>query len=251
MISLSSVFPAAPADPTSSALVIRAYDSDVEGDDLMFSKDWAWTDLPDQRYAGAGWRGVPGQGGARAAAMNVAAELAKLDYVELFLRTGTAQMDRLWTAANGPRDLEALAVDPNAAWQPRFLAAEILFRKLPGFPSGEQKQALAVAYVETLRAASIGNPWGLPGELDGPAGQHLVSLGEVASSGLIALLDDGRRVPYWGSQEAMLGNSYTFRVKDFAAFFLSRIRGVPYVLHTDPAARDGAIQALRNPLGRV
>ena len=47
VISLSSVFPAALADPTSgSPLVIRAYSSDVEGDDLMFSKDWAWTDLP-------------------------------------------------------------------------------------------------------------------------------------------------------------------------------------------------------------
>ena len=158
--------------------------------------------------------------------MNVAAELANLDYVELFLRTGTARMDRLWADANGPRDLEALAVDPNAAWQPRFLAAEILFRKLPDFPSGEQKPALAAPYLEALRAASIANPWGLPGELDGPAGRHLVSLGEVASSGLMTLLEDGRRVPYWGSQEAMLGNSYVFRVKDFAAFFLSRIRGV-------------------------
>ena len=43
----------------------------------------------------------------------------------------------------------------------------------------------------------------------------------------------------------MLGNSYAFRVMDFAAFFLSTIRGLPYVLHTDPAARDGAIQALK------
>ena len=46
VISLSSVFPAAPADPTSSPLIIRAYDSDWEGDDLMFEKEWAWSALP-------------------------------------------------------------------------------------------------------------------------------------------------------------------------------------------------------------
>ena len=131
MISMSAVFPAAPADPTSSALVIRAYDSDVEGDDLMFSKDWAWTNLPTNDTQERDGGKIQGQGGARAAAMNVAAELAKLDYVELFLTTRTAQMDRLWTAANGPRDLEALAMDPETAWKPRFLAAEILFRKRP------------------------------------------------------------------------------------------------------------------------
>jgi len=177
--------------------------------------------------------------------MNVAAELAKLDYVELFLRTGTAQMDRLWSGPNGPRELEALAVDSDAAWEPRFLASEILFRKRPDFPSVEQKHALASAYVEALRAARVGNIWGLPGELDGPAGQHLVSLGEEVAPGLMRLLDDDRQVPYWGSKEAMLGNSYAFRVKDFAAFFLSKIRGVSYVLHTDPSARDADIPALR------
>lgn len=175
--------------------------------------------------------------------MNVAAELGRLDYVELFMRSGTAAMDRLWNAGHGPEDLAALAVDANAPWQPRFLAAEILFRKRPGFPSVEQKPTLASAYVEALRAAAIGNPWGLPGELDGPAGQHLVSLGDAASPGLMTLLEDGRLVPYWGSQEATLGNSYAFRVKDFAAFFLSKIRGGPYVLHVDPAARDADIQA--------
>jgi hypothetical protein len=177
--------------------------------------------------------------------MSVADELAKLDYVELFLRTGTAQMDRLWSRWNGPRDLEALAVDPNAAWEPRFLAAEILFRKRSDFPSADQRNALASAYVDALRAASVANPWGLPGELDGPAGQHLVSLGEAVTPGLMPLLDDDRRVPYWGSQEATLGNSYAFRVKDFAAFFLSTIRGLPYVLHRDPSARDADIEKLK------
>ena len=43
---LSSVFPGPSVDPTSSALLINAYDEDVEGDDLMFTKTWPWSDLP-------------------------------------------------------------------------------------------------------------------------------------------------------------------------------------------------------------
>jgi hypothetical protein len=177
--------------------------------------------------------------------MNVAAELATLDYVELFLRTGTARVDRLWSASNGPRDLDALALNPDAPWKSRFLAAEILFRKRPDFPPAGQQQALAPVYVEALRSADMGNVWGLPGELDGPAGQHLVRLGGAVTPGLIRLLDDGRQVPYVGSKEAMVGNSYAFRVKDFAAFFLSKIRGVSYLLDADPTARDAAIQQLK------
>lgn len=46
VIAMSDVFPAAPADPASFPLTIRAYDSDWEGDDLMFEKEWAWSALP-------------------------------------------------------------------------------------------------------------------------------------------------------------------------------------------------------------
>jgi hypothetical protein len=177
----------------------------------------------------------------------LAAELAALGYLDLFMRAGTEHQDRLWNRPDGPEELEALAVDPSASWGPRFLAAEILFRKQAGFPRNDQRDALAPAYVEALRHATMGNPWGLPGELDGDAGRHLVSLGEAAAVALEPLLDDERRVPYWGSQEATWGNSFAFRVKDFAAFFVSAIRGRPYVLHTDPSARDGDIQKLVRP----
>ena len=177
----------------------------------------------------------------------LAAELAALGYTDLFMRAGTQDLDRLWNRPRGPQELEALAIDPDASWEPRFLAAEILFRKQAGFPRTEQRAALAGAYAEALRHAAVGNPWGLPGELDGDAGRHLVSLGEPAAVALEPLLDDQRRIPFWGSKEATLGNSYAFRVKDFAAFFLSAIRRRPYVLHTDPSARDADIKKLVRP----
>jgi hypothetical protein len=172
------------------------------------------------------------------------AELAALSYLDLFMRAGTAEQDRLWNRSNGPDELEALAVDPSVSWEPRFLAAEILFRKRTSFPRNDQRAALVPVYVEALRHATMGNPWGLPAKLDGDAGRHLVSLGEPAAVALESLLDDARRVPYWGSQEATLGNSFAFRVKDFAAYYISAIRGWPYVLHADPSARDEDIQKL-------
>ena len=43
---LSSVFPESSVDPASSPLLVKAFDEDVDGDDLMFEQTWAWTDLP-------------------------------------------------------------------------------------------------------------------------------------------------------------------------------------------------------------
>jgi hypothetical protein len=125
------------------------------------------------------------------------------------------------------------------------LAAEILFRKRDNFPRADQCEVLASAYVDALKGATIGNPWGLPGELNGPAGRHLVSLGEPVAKGLESLLADDGAVLYIGSQDATWGNRFKFRVKDFAAFFLSTIRKLPYTLHTEPSARDADIQELK------
>ena len=85
-------------------------------------------------------------------------------------------------------------------------------------------------------------------ELDEPAGQHFVALGEPAVPALVSLLDDTTRLEYGGSKEATVGNSYAYRVKDFAAFYLSRIRNLPFDVVQDPAARDKAIDALRQAL---
>jgi len=130
----------------------------------------------------------------------------------------------------------------------RFLAAEVLFWKMPGYPPEDDRSPLAPVYAAALRAARMGNPWGLPGELDGPSGQHVVQLGAPAVADLIPLLGDSRRVPYAGSQDATFGNSYAYRVKDFAAFFIARVRNLPYTVHEDPRARDSEIDELRMAL---
>lgn len=90
----------------------------------------------------------------------------------------------------------------------------------------------------------------MPGQLDGPSGKHVVQLGEPAVAALISLLDDGKQIDYGGSEEATVGNSYAYRVKDFAAFFISRIRKLPFTVVEDPAARDHAIEQLGVQIGK-
>ena len=50
------------------------------------------------------------------------------------------------------------------------------------------------------------------------------------------------------SEEAIIGNSYGYRVNDFAAFFISQICHLPYVVDKRPQERDGEIDRLRASL---
>jgi hypothetical protein len=67
-------------------------------------------------------------------------------------------------------------------------------------------------------------------ELDnaGPAGIRFVVLGEAAVPALVRLLDNaGTPLIYDGSKEATVGNADHYRVKDFAAFYLSACAASP------------------------
>jgi hypothetical protein len=178
----------------------------------------------------------------------IANRLTGLGYNGLFLTLDNAQLDALWATQGAPEALTQLASDPGADSAARFLAAEVLFRKQRSYPPKAAHTDLAAVYAEALRQARLANIWGMPGQLDGPAGQHLVALGEPAAAALIPLLDDSRRVIYGGSEEATEGNSYAYRVKDFAAFFISQIRKLRYSVDKTPAQRDAAIERLRGAL---
>ena len=69
------------------------------------------------------------------------------------------------------------------------------------------------------------------------------------------LLDDDTPLTYAGSREAMLGNSFHYRVKDAAGYYLGKLTGHPLEFHetargprhrTRPAAR-GRCPAARQP----
>ena len=114
--------------------------------------------------------------------MTDAGELLELGYLELFLRLDQTALDRVWRGGDGRDKLHGIVTDPQEPMAARFLAAEILFVREPGFPAGTDPAELASIYAAALAANVTGmaNPWGLPGELDGPVAQHVLALGSAA-----------------------------------------------------------------------
>ncbi len=180
----------------------------------------------------------------------LADRLLRAGYVGLFMTLDDAEVNAIWAQPGAAPALSRLALDEGAPMQARFLAAEVLFYKDPDYPPAGDEAALAPVYAAALanNYTTMANPWGLPGQLDGLAGQHFIALGEAAIPSLVGLLDDTTAVDYGGSREATYGNSFSYRVKDLAAFFISQIRGLPYEVYESPQARDAEIERLREQL---
>jgi len=178
---------------------------------------------------------------------DVVKALESKGYKNLFMTMNTKDLDEVWALAGGAAGLDAVAESAQASSKARYLAAEIRFKKDPAYKPTDAK-GLAKAYADALRDEVIANPWGMPGELDEPLGKHIVALGEPAVPALRELFSDSRSLKYGGSKEATVGNEYAMRVKDFAAFFVAKIRNRPFVMNADPAQRDVTIAELQASL---
>lgn len=189
-----------------------------------------------------------GEEGSQGNTSALANKLMKLGYIELFHGLDETALDSIWNEPGAPEVLATLAVDPGAPTLARFLAAEILFRKQQSYPPEEQKKQLVSVYTTALAQnfTDVANTWGLPGVLNGFAEEHFEALGAAAIPELVKLMNDDKRVYYAGSQEATLGNSYRLRVKDLAAFYISKIRKIPFELDEDPNKRDQEIEKLKS-----
>ena len=130
----------------------------------------------------------------------------------------------------------------------RVLAAEVLRAKdaQDGSPAELYVRALALTGLAEDRAPDfMGNAWGFMYDADrrggdtyGSLGPRLIDAGDAAVPALARLLDDSRRMLYVGSQDATLGNSLGYRVKDAAAYYIGKIRGVDVPFHDSPQERD-------------
>ncbi len=176
-------------------------------------------------------------------------ELTATGYRGFFLVYGHSEIDAIWNQSNAPAALAKLALDKAAPLEARFLAAEILFYKDSTYPPDSAKVTLAQVYADALAndIMLVANPWGLPDHL-ASVGQHMVALGDAAVPALTALLDDTTGLVFEGSKEATVGNSYDYRVKDFAAYFISQIKNLPYTVYQTPAERDVEIDKLKKKL---
>jgi hypothetical protein len=147
----------------------------------------------------------------------------------------------LWREAGMPAALAALADDPVAPEEARFLAAEIIAAEGPPPPNPARR---AGAYAAGLRATRQANLWGLPGQADTAAARHLIGLGEAAVPALLPLLADKRRAWYAGSEDATVGNAAQWRICDLAATMVAAIRGGTFDASLPPEVRDAAIARL-------
>jgi hypothetical protein len=178
---------------------------------------------------------------------DLANRLIELGYIGLFQQSNDVVLKDVWNTPNAPEALEAIVVSSNAPQLARFLAAEILIYQGVVQQAEKHGQELAQVYAAALAGnfTEVANSWGLPGVTNGLAEDHLLAIGEPMVPELLKLLDNEQRVYYEGSQEATLGHHFGYRVKDLAAYYLSKIRNIPFELDEDPGKRDTGIMRLK------
>ena len=182
----------------------------------------------------------------------LAQQLINREYGQFFIYPAHEKtIDAVWNTPGNPEALEALVNDKSAPTEARFLASEILFSRKFTVLLRMDKEELANIYAEALvnNYTGMANSWGFLYEFDdaGPVGGTFLVLGEAALPLLVRLLDnESISVTYIGSEAATIGNMYHFRVKDFAAFYISKITRIPIEFHREVDKRDSEIQKLKS-----
>lgn len=186
---------------------------------------------------------------------SLSARLADCDLLEM--ATGlaaSAQVAALWHDQPDARLYTQIVEDAARPLPARFAAALMLRSKSAAQLRRTDRRALAEVLTAALQRDLVGYayPWGrLWAGFDplGLLGQLVVELGRPAIPALVALLDDtSPRDSYRGREEATDMAMRQYRVKDFAAFYLSRIAGLELPWHPELADRDQAIDRLRAQL---
>ena len=177
-------------------------------------------------------------------------------YTTLFLYTDQSTLDSIWQDGQSKKALFQIITHPRTYYFTKLKAAEILLHYKIFLPE-ETYPTLAHVYTQALAYSSFeksnynnisGNAWGLLYESDhvGILGSRLLLLDTFATLPLINLLNDSdAQILYEGSKEATMGNSYHYRVKDIAAFYLSKIHVIPITFYPkDLKKREEEIEKL-------
>ena len=184
-------------------------------------------------------------------------KLLDKSYSLLFLSSNDNQVDTLWGEYKKHAFIE-LVNDTTADDNVRFLAAEILFHKSDSFPPKNLYGALGNVYANALKITGLSNSkfvlaangWGFLYDRDdvGFIGKRFILIGEPAVKYLTNQLENADQVMYEGSEEATIGNSYHYRIKDIAAFYISKIKNIPVKFYQNIEDRDKEIACLRELL---
>ena len=165
-------------------------------------------------------------------------------------------MSTIWDEAGGVAPLKSIVINEEVPTKARLLACEVLMKyEFTSLRSEDVKiDRIAAIYTDALvnNITGMANSWGLIYEHndEGPVGIMLVMLGEKAIPELVKLFDNETIHMYHGSEEATVGNGYKFRVKDFAAYYICKIKNIKAVYHETHAARDEEIEKLKTLLAK-
>ena len=193
-------------------------------------------------------------------AEKVADDLARAGYAGLFLAGDRSSAGSVWRDGENRESLEEIVQGEQYGDLERVLASEVLYHCHDGYPPEGWEETLGAVYARALALTGTGdrpivltgNLWGFMYHSDqsgvedyGPLGAHLVEQGQAAVPHLVPLLDDPASLFYEGSEEATIGNSLRYRVKDAAGYYLGKLTGIPVPFHEEQQERDAEIDRLK------
>jgi hypothetical protein len=184
----------------------------------------------------------------------VASELHRAGYGGLFLAGDHSLATTIWRSGENRDALMEIVRSGGYGDLERVLASEVLFQNEVGYPPHGWDDVLGDVYARALAITGTGdrpivltgNQWGFMyhGGDEGPLGTHLLAAGRASVRHLLPLLGDTASIFYDGSQEATLGNSLRYRVKDAAAYYIGKLAGFPIPFHETIGERDAEIERL-------
>ena len=182
--------------------------------------------------------------------------LVKTGFQRLFMYGNKSLAKTIWEDGKNAASFKHIIASGTASLYAKFLAAEVL-RYFEVKLDPQNHSVLAEIYANALKNTSAdrensvrlnGNLWGFLYETNdaGYLGQQFIRFGDAAIPPLTKLLEDSAgRILYEGSKEATMGNAYQYRIKDFATFYISKIKDIPITFYRDLKERDKEIEKLR------
>ena len=196
-------------------------------------------------------------------AATIASRISEAGYTGLFLSGDHNRAATIWHQGAHRGQLEQIVQSSQYDDLTRILASEILYAQAPDYPPPDWADTLGYLYARALAITAdtsgplqlTGNAWGFMYHTDtlgvtdyGQLGTHLVAVGPAAVPYLSQLLANTDVIFYEGSKEATVGNSFAYRVKDAAAYFIGKITGTPVAFHKKNRDRDAEIERLKATL---
>lgn len=192
---------------------------------------------------------------------NLSDEIYELGFYKLFNFQDNTISDSIWDNGKNEQELLKIIEDTNANKISQVIASELLFNYSPSFPDEKMLQFLPKIYCNALQMSSCdiniynehlaANNWGFMYDFDssginhiGKLGNHLLISGKDAIPYLMTLLEDESFICYDGSKEATMGNGLRLRVKDAAAFYISKLLNRSISYHESLVKRDYEISRL-------